>query len=70
MPSNDSKQQAKPSTGQIVMSVMAAFLGVQNDKNRQRDFAGGNIKIYIAVGIVVTIGLVLGLMMLVKLVLS
>jgi len=59
----------KPSTWQIIMSVMAAFLGVQNDKNRQRDFAGGNIKVYIAVGIIATILLVLGLITVVNLVL-
>jgi len=59
----------KPSIWQIIMSVMAAFLGVQNDQNRQRDFAGGNIKVYIAVGIIATMLLVLGLITVVNLVL-
>jgi len=66
---NNTEQTDKPSMVQIVLSVMAAFLGVQNDKNRQRDFAGGNIKIYIVVGIVATILLVLGLITIVNLVL-
>jgi len=64
-----SRSDQQPSLWQIIMSVMAAFLGVQNDKNRQRDFAGGNIKIYIIVGIIATVLLVLGLIAVVNLVL-
>lgn len=60
----------QPSSWQVVVSVLAAFLGVQNDKNRQRDFAGGNIKVYIGVGITVTFVLVLMLIAIVNLVLS
>ncbi len=60
----------QPSSWQVVVSVLAAFLGVQNDKNRQRDFAGGNIKVYIGVGITVTFALVLMLIAIVNLVLS
>jgi len=63
------KSSPTPSIWQIVMSVMAAFLGVQNDKNRQRDFAGGDIKIYIIVGIIATILMVLSLITIVNLVL-
>lgn len=59
----------QPSSWQIVVSVLAAFIGVQNDKNRQRDFAGGNIKVYIGVGVLATIALVLGLISIVNLVL-
>lgn len=66
---NSQPKQSKPSSLDIVLSVMAAFLGVQNDKNRQRDFNEGNIKAYIAVGIVATILLVLSLVMIVNLVL-
>lgn len=60
----------KPSTWQVILSVLAAFLGIQNDKNRQRDFAGGNIKAYIAIGILATVLLVFGLILIVNLVLN
>lgn len=51
---------------QVIMSVLAAFLGVQKDANRQRDFEQGNIFAYIIVGIIATILFVVGLIALVN----
>ena len=64
------KGENKPSLWQIITSVLAAFLGVQNDKNRERDFAGGDIKAYIVVGVIATVFLVLGLVSIVNIVLA
>jgi len=55
---------------QIITSVFAAMLGVQSDKNRQRDFQAGDPKHYIIIGIVVAMLLVFGLIALVNLVLA
>ncbi|MGR8934601.1 MAG: DUF2970 domain-containing protein [Gammaproteobacteria bacterium] len=37
---------------QVVRSVFASMIGVQSDKNRQQDFAGGNPGAFIVIGIV------------------
>ena len=40
---------------QVVSSVLAAGLGVQSSKNRERDFKQGNIGVFIAAGIIFTL---------------
>ena len=62
-------QPKKPTLSQQIGIVFSAFLGVQSDKNRQRDFAAGDPKTYIVIAIIATILLVLGLMTIVMLVL-
>ena len=44
----------KPSLLQVIGSVLAAFFGVQNSKNRERDFKHGNHRHFIITGIVLT----------------
>lgn len=47
---------------QVISSVLAAALGVQNSKNRERDFEQGRAGTFIAAGIIFTllfIGIVL-----------
>lgn len=61
---------AKPNLWQVISSVLAAFFGVQSEANRQRDFTGGNAAMFIAVGIVMTVLLVLGLILLVRVILA
>ena len=39
---------------QVVGSVLAAGLGVQSSKNRERDFKGGSFKTFLVAGIVFT----------------
>ncbi len=40
---------------QVVGSVLAAGLGVQSSKNRERDFKQGRLGIFLAAGIVFTL---------------
>lgn len=60
----------KPSFGQVVLSTLAAAIGVQSNKNRERDFKGGSIKAYVAAGLIFTALFVLTLVLVVKTVLS
>ncbi|WGL16946.1 DUF2970 domain-containing protein [Microbulbifer bruguierae] len=60
----------KPSFGQVILSTLAAAIGVQSDKNRERDFSGGSFKAYIAAGIIFTALFVITLVLVVKTVLS
>lgn len=62
--------QQKPSFISMVVSVLAAFLGVQTEKNRHRDFQHGNPKAYIIIGVILTILFVLGLVGVVNLVMA
>ena len=52
-----------------VCSVAASFFGVQTAKNRQRDFTQGKAAHFIVIGVVMTLLLVVGLVMIVRLVL-
>ena len=62
--------QKKPGLISMVVSVLAAFLGVQTEKNRHRDFQHGNPKAYIIIGVILTILFVLGLVGVVNLVMA
>ena len=39
------------SLGQLLMSVVAAFFGVQSNANRERDFKSGKISHFILLGV-------------------
>jgi hypothetical protein len=43
----------------VVKSVMAGFLGVQSEKNRERDFAHGSPVHYVIIGLIATLLFVL-----------
>ncbi len=62
-------ETAKLTTMQIVMSVFAAAFGVQNSKNRKRDFSQGNPIVFIIAGLMFTIAFVLTIISVVYLVL-
>lgn len=73
MTSIDNKEpqhDSKPSLLQVIGSVLAAFFGVQNSKNRERDFKHGNHRHFIITGIVLTIVFMLSIYALVHMVLS
>ena len=53
--SDTQEAQSKLKPLQIVGSVFAAGLGVQNSKNRERDFKQGRPGVFIAAGIVFTL---------------
>lgn len=49
---------SKPSIIQTIKSILAAFIGVQSDKNRQSDFERGSLTTYVIAGLVFTIAFV------------
>ena len=69
-PETPSDDNAPLGTGAILQSVFAAALGVQSSKNRERDFNQGNIKVYIAAGIIFTALFIGGVFSVVQLVLA
>jgi hypothetical protein len=54
----------------LIKSILAAGIGVQSDKNRQEDFAGGNPLAFIIGGFIFTILFILCVAVVVGLVLS
>ncbi len=68
MPANNDKK--KPSFISVIISTLAAAIGVQSNKNRERDFKHGSIKTYIVAGIIFTALFVFAVAMLVKVVLQ
>ena len=53
----NSTEQARGSMGllSVIGSVLSAGLGVQNSKNRERDFKQGNFKVFIISGMIFTL---------------
>ncbi len=54
----------------VVSSVMAAGLGVQNSKNRERDFKQGRLGVFVVAGIIFTLLFIGAVALVVRLVLS
>ena len=50
---NDDKEQKKPGILNVIISVLAAMIGIQSEKNRERDFTKGDITNYLFVGVIV-----------------
>jgi Protein of unknown function (DUF2970) len=46
---------SKPTIIQTIKSVLAAFIGVQSDKNRQIDFEQGSWPTYVIAGLIFTV---------------
>jgi hypothetical protein len=67
---NNDKNNQAPSLLQVIGSVLSAFIGIQNSKNKERDFKHGNHKVFIIVGIGLTITFLLTVFTVVQLVLS
>lgn len=53
---------------QTIGSVLSAFLGVQSDKNRERDFTQGKFSHFVIVGLVGVVLFVLALVTVVALI--
>ena len=53
-----------------IKSVVAAFLGVQSDKNRERDFQEGQLSHFVIVGIVTVLIFIACLVAIVSLVIA
>ena len=58
-----------PTAFEVMLSVMAAAFGVQNSKNRERDFSQGNPLVFIMAGLIFTVLFVLSVIGVVYLVL-
>jgi len=54
MSDNPQQQQKPPGLKALIQSVLAAALGVQSSKNRERDFTDGKASHFIVAGIVFT----------------
>ena len=65
----DNKEQ-KLSFWRIVQSTLAGAIGVQSNKNRERDFNNGNIWVYIISGIVFTVLFILTITTVVRIAIS
>jgi len=55
MDEQDKEQKKSLNPMSVIGSVFAAGLGVQNSKNRERDFKQGNFKVFVIAGIVFTL---------------
>ena len=67
---NDQGNGKKPGFWDIVKSTLAAALGVQSNKNRERDFKHGSIKTFAVAGIIFTVIFIAVIIAVVKLVVS
>lgn len=52
---------SKPTLKQVIHSVLAAFIGVQSEANRRRDFDHGSLSSYLIVGAITTVLFILTL---------
>jgi len=70
MQMNVNKDPDKLTLWQVISSVLAAAIGVQSHKNRERDFTKAKPGTYIAAGIVFTLIFIFTLVIIVRFVLS
>lgn len=63
------QQPDKPTFIQMVISTIWAFLGISKNARRERDFQHGDPKVFIFVGILLTVVFILTVYTVVKLVL-
>ena len=63
------QQDDRPGFLDVVKSTLAAALGVQSSKNRERDFKYGSIKTFAVAGVVFTVIFIAVVITIVKLVL-
>jgi hypothetical protein len=65
----EQNQQQQVPFWRVMLSVMQASYGVQNKKNKERDFQSGSIKGFIAAALIFTVIFVMTLVTIVTLVL-
>lgn len=66
----DDQSLESPGFFQVMWSTLAAFFGVQNSKNRERDFNNGKALHFIFMGILMTVAFIATVMLAVKFALS
>ena len=57
---------SKPTVTQVFKSVLAAFVGVQSEENRKKDFEHGSLSTYIIAGFIFTVLFVAAIIFLVS----
>jgi len=67
---SDKEEQTSPGIFSVILSVLAAMVGIQSDKNRKRDFEKGRMSHYIFVGIVMVAIFVFTLIAIVNIILE
>jgi hypothetical protein len=60
---------SKPTITQVFKSVLAAFIGVQSEANRKKDFEHGSLSTYIIAGLIFTFLFVVAIIFLVSIIL-
>ena len=68
-PDNQPEEKIQLSFGQVAKSTLAAFIGVQSNANRERDFTHGKMSHFIWMGLLFGLVFVLTLVGVVQLVL-
>lgn len=63
MADRDSK---RPSLSKVLLSTLAAFIGVQSDKNRREDFQQSSIVPFMITGVVLAGLFILGLILIAR----
>jgi hypothetical membrane protein len=61
-----SEEQKKSSTIRVIISMLAAFVGVQSEKNRAHDFQQSSILPFLLVGIVMATLFIGGLILIAR----
>ena len=57
---------SKPTITQVIKSVLAAFIGVQSEANRKKDFEQGSLSTYVIAGLIFTVFFVAAIIFLVS----
>ena len=57
---------SKPTITQVIKSVLAAFIGVQSEANRKKDFEHGSLSTYVIAGIIFTVLFIVAIIFLVS----
>jgi hypothetical protein len=57
---------SKPTITQVFKSVLSAFIGVQSEANRKKDFEQGSLSTYIIAGLIFTVFFVAAIIFLVS----
>ena len=52
MTNEDKNNDEKLSFGALILSVLSAFIGVQSNANRERDFSRGKLSHFIIIGLI------------------
>ncbi len=60
---------SKPALKQVILSVLAAAIGVQTKSNQEKDFAGGSLAPYVFVGIIAVVLFILTLVTIISFIL-